>query len=230
MSANVGEVKELAVTYKIDGNEIKLTPKIVQDYIVGTGSQITMQEFKLFTELCKVRQLNPFLREAYCIKYGNEPATIVVGKDVIVKRAVLNPQYDGKETGVIVMNSDGEITERNGCFVAPGEKLVGGWAKVYRKDRSHAEYMSVSLEEVQQRKKDGSVNGNWAKKAATMVEKVAKVRALREAFVDDLSGMYEAEEMGETLPDNPVTEDVSAARNETIHEAEVIENANLDDF
>lgn len=228
MSANTGAAKELAVTYNIDGNEIKLTPNIVQDYIVGTGSKITMQEFKLFTELCKVRKLNPFLREAYCIKYGNKPATIVVGKDVIVKRAVLNPQYDGKETGVIVMNEDGEITERHGCFVAPSETLIGGWAKVYRKDRSHPEYMSVSLAEVQQKKQDGEVNSSWSGKAATMVEKVAKVRALREAFVDDLGGMYEAEEMGEKLPDGPVTEDISSAPD--VVQAEVIEDANLNDF
>ena len=30
-----------------------------------------------------------------------------------------------------------------------------------------------------------------------MIEKVAKVRALRETFVEDLAGMYEAEEMQE---------------------------------
>ena len=33
-----------------------------------------------------------------------------------------------------------------------------------------------------------------------MVEKVAKVRALRETFVEDLSGMYEAEEVEQELP------------------------------
>ena len=61
----------LAVVYEVDGQQIKLTPKIVQDYIVGTNAQITMPEFKMFTELCKVRGLNPFLREAYLIKYSN---------------------------------------------------------------------------------------------------------------------------------------------------------------
>ena len=34
-----------------------------------------------------------------------------------------------------------------------------------------------------------------------MIEKVAKVRALREAFVEDLAGMYEAEEMNVDLPE-----------------------------
>ena len=33
-----------------------------------------------------------------------------------------------------------------------------------------------------------------------MVEKVAKVRALRETFVEDLGGMYEAEEMQQEIP------------------------------
>lgn len=197
------EQKSLAVIYHIGENEIKLTPKIVQDYIVGSGAAITLQEFKLFTELCKVQKLNPFLKEAYCIKYGSEPATIVVGKDVIVKRAVLHPMYDGKETGVIVMDASGNTTERQGCFVSPSETLVGGWAKVHRKDRTHPEYMSVSLDEVKAKKKDGTTNTNWSNKAATMVEKVAKVRALREAFVDELGGMYEATEMGVAYDDDP---------------------------
>ena len=33
-----------------------------------------------------------------------------------------------------------------------------------------------------------------------MLEKVAKVRALRETFVEDLAGMYEAEEMQQEIP------------------------------
>ena len=37
-----------------------------------------------------------------------------------------------------------------------------------------------------------------------MIEKVAKVRALREAFVEDLGGMYEAEEMNVELPKEEV--------------------------
>ena len=33
-----------------------------------------------------------------------------------------------------------------------------------------------------------------------MVEKVAKVRALRETFIEDLAGMYEADEMQVEVP------------------------------
>ena len=183
------EKKELAVIYEVDGNEIKLTPTIVQDYIVGSQSKITMPEFKFFTELCKARKLNPFLKEAYCIKYGNEPAAMVVGKDAVLKRAILNTHYNGTESGVIVQTEKGEVIERKGTFKLDEEKLVGGWAKVFRKDWEHPTYTSVSFSEVAQKKGDGSLNKNWSTKGATMVEKVAKVRALRETFIEDLGGM-----------------------------------------
>lgn len=193
--------QELTVKFEIDGQEIKLTPKIVQEYIVGTEAKITNQEFKLFTELCKVRKLNPFLREAYLIKYkDNQPAQIVVGKDAILKRAVLNPQYDGMESGIIVQKEDGSVEERKGTFKLGNEQLVGAWARVFRKDWTHPTYSSVSFGEVAQKKGDGSLNSNWSTKGATMVEKVAKVRALRETFVEDLGGMYEAEEVQQELP------------------------------
>ena len=193
---------EIVVKYEVEGQEIKLTPTIVQQYIVGTDAKITLPEFKMFTELCKVRKLNPFLREAYLIKYSNkQPASIVVGKDAILKRAVLNDQYDGMKSGIIILTESGEEKERKGTFKLPNEILVGGWAEVFSKDWKNSIYCSVALEEVIQKKSDGTPNANWTKQPATMIEKVAKVRALREAFVEDLAGMYEAEEMNVDLPE-----------------------------
>lgn len=229
--------KEIEVVFEADGEQVKLTPTIVQNYIVGEqNGKITMPEFKMFTALCKARALNPFLKEAYCIKFNdNTPAQIVVGKDAVLKRAVRNPNYDGKENGVIVQVIEtGEIIERKGTFYIPAEeRLVGGWAKVYRKDWNNPTYCSVSFEEVAQRKKDGSLNSNWAGKGATMVEKVAVVRALRETFVEDLGGMYEAEEMGvELSKDNTVQTQEIIEQNEPIEvEAVSIDNVvSMDDI
>lgn len=181
---------EALIEYEVDGQTIQLTPTTVQKYIVGSDVQITTQEFIFFTQLCKSRKLNPFIKEAYLIKYSEkQPAQLVVSKDVILKRAVLHPSYDGKESGIIVKTKNG-IEERKGCFWnSDDEELLGGWCRVFRKDWTHPEYMSVSLEEVGQ-KSNGSLNQNWANKTATMLEKVAKVRALREAFVEEFSGMY----------------------------------------
>ncbi len=218
----------LAVVYEVDGQQIKLTPKIVQDYIVGTSAQITMPEFKMFTELCKVRGLNPFLREAYCIKYSNKtPATIVVGKDAILKRAVLNPKYNGMKSGIIVTNENGEEKKRTGTFKLPNETLVGGWAEVFRKDWENSIEASVSLEEAIQRKSDGEPNSNWTKQPATMIEKVAKVRALREAFVEDLGGMYEAEEMNVDLPELKEEDRIIVQDEEDNLETEPTENSDI---
>lgn len=208
MNEQKAQKQEIAVVYDIDGEEIRLTPSIVQKYIVGDSGKIDITEFKFFTELCKKRKLNPFLKEAYCIKYGSKPAQIVVGKDAVLKRAVLNPSFDGVESGVIVQNiQTGEIIERAGTFyLKDAEKLVGGWARVYRKDWTHPTYCSVAFDEVAQKKSDGQLNTNWATKGATMVEKVAKVRALRETFVEDLGGMYEADELPIQRPKSDIIE------------------------
>lgn len=196
---------ELTVVYEANGEKITLTPSIVQNFLVGDSGTITLQEFKFFTELCKARKLNPFLKEAYCIKFGSQPAQIVVGKDAILKRAIIHPDYDGMESGIIIQNIESkEVTERKGTFyLKDEEKLVGGWAKVYRKNWKYPTYCSVAFDEVANKKKDGSLNSNWAGKGATMVEKVAKVRALRETFIEDLSGMYDADETNAPAPEAP---------------------------
>lgn len=222
---NQDKTQDLVVKFEVEGQEIKLSKRIVQEYIVGTDVPITNQEFKLFTELCKVRKLNPFLREAYLIKYkAGTPAQLVVGKDAILKRAVLNPNYDGMECGIIVQKEDGTIEERQGTFRLENEQLVGGWARVFRKDWSHPTYSSVSFNEVAQRKNDGQLNSNWSTKSATMLEKVAKVRALRETFVEDLAGMYEAEEMQQEIPQQEPIEVQAEIEEQTENTREVSMN------
>lgn len=191
------------------GNEmVTLSLRVVRDYLVsGDKEKVSMQELVMFLNLCKFQHLNPFLREAYIVKYGNEPATIVTGKDAFAKRAQRNKEYKGVQAGVIVQKEDGTTENRIGSLSLPGEKLIGGWAKVYVNGYDVPIETAVSFEEYIGRKKDGSVNRQWTTKPATMIRKVAYVQALREAFPDDFAGMYEAEEMGvdaNLLPDAPV--------------------------
>lgn len=192
------QTKEIAVVYTVDDSEVKLTPAIVQNYILSGNGNITMPEFKMFSELCKVRKLNPFLKEAYIIKFGNNPATLVVGKEAILKRAIKHKDFNGRQQGIIVIDKSGNVIERNGAFYLQGkEQVVGGWAKVYKKGIDHPTYITVALEEAVQKKSNGEVNAQWSKNPATMIEKVALVRALRETFVEELGGMYDEVEARE---------------------------------
>ena len=192
--------------------EVKLTPSVVRNYLVsGNKENVTIQEVAMFINLCKFSKLNPWVKEAYCIKYGNEPATMVVGKDAFMKRAEANPNFDGFEAGIIVFDDEaGEITYRKGTMKLPHEQIDGGLAEVWRKDRTHSTRIEVSFEEYAGRKKDGSLNGQWSKKPATMIRKVALVQALRETFPAAFGGLYTAEEQGHEEPEftAPVEMDV----------------------
>ena len=188
--------------YESGGQRVELSPEIVREYMVsGNKEAVTIQEIVMFMNLCKASGLNPWAREAYCIKYGTEPATMVIGKEAYLKRAEANENFDGFESGVICHDkAGGEIAYREGCFVVPGEEIVGGWAKVYRKDRSHPYVAEVSFDEYAAKKKTGEINGQWAKKPGTMIRKVALVQALREAFPSSFGGAF-AEEGGEFVPE-----------------------------
>lgn len=173
----------------VENNRRELTIEDVKKYICP---EATNQEIVLFIELCKAQGLNPFIREAYLIKYGTAKANMVVGKDVFTKRAQNHPKFKGYQAGVIVQrNSDKEIIERIGAFVLNGqETLLGGWAKVFVDGYSEAVENRVSFAEY------GSQQSTWKKMPATMIRKVALVQSFREAFPDVLGGLYDSSEMG----------------------------------
>lgn len=194
------------VTYKAGGQDVTLSPAFIKQYLVSGGGNITDQECMMFLKMCQYQGLNPFLREAYCIKYGNQPASMVVGKDTFIKRARHRPEFDGFQAGVIIQDQSGAIQEREGSFCAPGEQLIGGWARVNIKGISTPYYSAVAWNEYVGLK-DGKPNRMWASKPTTMIRKVALSQALREAFPDDMGGLYEPEEINEIteeLPENPV--------------------------
>lgn len=201
--------QDQSTTYEVNGLQVTLTPQIVRNYLVsGDKERVTIQEVAMFINLCKFSGLNPWLKEAYCIKYGSEPATMVVGKEAFQKRAENHPAFDGCESGIMVVHPEvGEIEYRKGCFRMPEEMIIGGWAEVWRKDRTHSTRIEVPFDEYAGRKKDGSLNGQWSKKPGTMIRKVALVQALREAFPNSFGGMYSAEEQGTVEPEFTVVPD-----------------------
>ncbi|GAH89437.1 unnamed protein product, partial [marine sediment metagenome] len=81
--------------YKTTKGALELTPQEVKDYLVsGKKSLVTDAEVMHFIKMCWYQKLNPWLREAYLIKYDPKyAASMVVGKDVFLKRASHNPKF-----------------------------------------------------------------------------------------------------------------------------------------
>lgn len=162
--------------YQAGDVTVELSPETVRKYLVSGQGTVTEQEIMMFLKLCEYQKLNPFLREAYLIKYGNNPATIVTGKETFLKRAYRHPKYRGHKTGV---SGDGQTA----------------WAEVYVEGYTVPIRCEVDYKEYVGRKRDGTINSMWASKPNTMLKKVALVQALREAFPETFSGMYSQEEV-----------------------------------
>lgn len=161
---------------------------------VDPKHQASPQELQTLLAIVKNRNLNPFTKEVYFIKYGNNPAQIVVSKDAFMKRAEQNQNYDGFESGVIYEDEKGELKTKKGVILPRKATLIGGWCEVYRKDRSRPVYREVELSAYNTHK-------NWWQKApGQMIEKVAIVAAVRDAFSENVGGLYTADEMEQAAP------------------------------
>lgn len=174
------------------GDAIQISQQDVYQFICDKA---TPQEVVFFMELCRSQKLNPFKREAFLVKYGSNPASMITAEVVFERRANAHPSYKGMEHGVVYLDRNGEVRKREGTatYKAAGEVLIGGWARVHRSDRSDS-YAEVSLDEYN---KNQSV---WKTMPGTMIDKCARAVALRLAFPSDFQGMYISEEM-EAAPD-----------------------------
>ena len=183
------EEKNPKVTYDVAGQEVTLSFRIIKDYLTKGNGAVSDQDLMQFMSVCKFNQLNPFLNEAYHIKFGDKPAQMVVSKEALMKRAEANKEYEGIRAGLILLR-EGKITEVEGAFYLKDDEILGAWAEVYRKDRKFPIVAKIPLSEYDKNQ------STWNEKKATMITKVAKVQALREAFPAQLGAMYTSEEQG----------------------------------
>ena len=181
------------VTYQVNGEDVNLSFQIVRNYLTKGSASVSDAEVIQFISLCRANQLNPFIGDAYMVKYGSEPAQMIISKGAFMKRAESSPLYTGYQAGILILR-DNRVIEEEGSFFLKGDILVGGWARVYRKDREHPITARVRLEEYNKGK------STWASMPGTMIRKVAIAQAFREAFPFAVQGMYTPEEMPEEQP------------------------------
>lgn len=179
------------VKYQSPLGEVQLSVQTIQKLFCPKATSL---EAYAFLKLCQHQGLNPFLREAYLIKYdASKPASMVVGKDVFTQRAEAHPAFTGFKAGII-LDKNGQIEKVEGAFRRASENLLGGWAEVWRSDRDRPFCIEVAIDEYH------TGQASWKRMPATMIRKVALVQALREAFPKSFTGLLDASESGADLP------------------------------
>jgi len=133
---------------------------------------LTDAEFALFAEIVKSTGLNPVTKEVWAIKAGGR-LQLMTGINGFLRIANSHPMFDGMEVE----------------FEWDGKMLVSATAKVYRKDRR---FPAVATAYMAEYSKPTPI---WKQMPSIMLSKCAKSLAIREAFVQELGGLYTAEEM-----------------------------------
>ena len=200
---------DLATTHQWLDGALQLSASEIKRLFCPKASDA---EAQLFFQVCRYQKLNPFLKEAYLIKYqDSEPASIVVGKEAFTKRAQRIDDCRGWAAGILV-DRGGVLAEQEGSVLLPGDKLIGGWCRVKRRSVDADFYHTVGLSEYLQTTRTGTVTKFWDKMPATMIRKVAIVQGLRECFPEDFDRLYDAVEVidgqviqstGEVIDDLP---------------------------
>jgi phage recombination protein Bet len=192
----LSEQAEKTVEFVPFGKEdpIRLSAKLVLRYLcppTKSGKQCTEEQAVKFVMLCKSRGLDPWEGDAYIVGYDGQHGpvfSLITAHQAFLKRAEAHLQYDGMKSGVLVMRGT-EVVELEGDFFNGDDKLVGGWARVFRKDRTHPTVRKVKLGTFDTKR------SRWEADPGGMICKVAECHALRDTFPNNLAGLYTHGEM-----------------------------------
>ncbi len=182
-------------------DKIKLSVSIVRSMVATPTKQGDLPDDRdcmRFLMLCQAGRLNPFAGDCFLIGYRDRDSVVtwslITSISAFRKRAETHPEYDGEESGCIVLDKDEKLVDRVGDFVLPTDQLVGGWARVHFKTRKHPMERRVQLATYQKQ------FGVWRSDSAGMIGKVAEAHALRDSFPTMLGGLYLEGEIGEAKP------------------------------
>lgn len=160
----------------------------IQSYLdaMNLTSNLTKAEAKQFIEISMAYGLNPFKREIYATKYGNN-FSIIVGFETYLKRAERSGLLSGWK-----VETTGEINRQN-----VADSNLTATITIHRKDWNEPFIHSVYFGEYVQRRADGQPNKFWKEKPITMIKKVAMAQGFRLCFSDENGGLpYTSEEIG----------------------------------
>jgi phage recombination protein Bet len=159
---------------------------------MNLASNLTQAEVTQFIEIAQGFGLNPFKREIYASKYGNN-FSVIVGYETYIKRAERSGRLSGWN-----------VTTEGGIDDGSLKAII----TIHRNDFTHPFVHEVFYVEYVQRTKEGRPTKFWSDKPYTMIKKVAMAQGFRLCFSDELGGMpYTADELPEHVGQNQIVID-----------------------
>lgn len=171
-------------------DQIELTIELVKQFLTSptkSGKLPDKKDIVKYMMLCQSRQLNPWEGDGFLVGYDSQAGPVfnlITAHQAFLKRAEASENYDGMESGVVVRKNGDDEKDVHGEIVPVGYVLVGGWARVFRKDRSHPMYKKLDLKAFD---KGHSV---WNTNKVGMIVKCAEADALRSTFPNKLGNLY----------------------------------------
>lgn len=199
-SQEIAKTKD--VEYETTLGTVKLNPAIVRRWCKEASETEAFE----FIQFCRFMGLNPYLHEAYLVKYGSDPAQVIVDYHWFIRRTAQLEGYKGYRSGVIIQRGD-DIMEMKDAFCLPTDRLLGAWCEVDIEGLSPFR-VALPLDQMQQTKRDGNPNHFWKKMPNLMAEKVVIAQAHRRADrTGILQGAYIEGETAQEVEALPVIEE-----------------------
>lgn len=181
--------------------------QLAKDYLKTSNLYLNENELKQFIMLAKGYGLNPFKKEVYAIKFGNQ-FQIVVAYPIILAQATKHADYAGCEIQYFSGNQEvffynqqtPDLWSKTTVYkYVDGKRLKAGTTQLFYSDYS------------QQRKNSFATNyfHSWC-------EKLAMVNAIRRTYPADTQGLYISDEF--TKDEQPQPK-ISPIDKETLKEA-----------
>lgn len=160
----------------------------------------TDSELALYLYRCKELGFDPLSKELVLQKRisqkdGSVNLSFITTRDALLRKAELNPNYAGLNSGVVRENDTFLVDTEKGVvkhtFGAQRGKIMAGWAVVYHKTRLPV----VSIADYTEYARANCNSPVWQAMPSAMIQKVAEVAALRRQFPILTQGLYTAEEL-----------------------------------
>jgi phage recombination protein Bet len=203
---------ETQASEKVEGGWTRERVELLKRTVVPKG--IPDDEFMLFLEQCKRSGLDPLIKEAFCVarrvnlgtrekpnwgtKYEFQPS-----EAGFLTRAERFPDYEGIQAQAVFAEDEIQMDAGAGTVrhvFNPAKRkgsLSGAWARVQRRGKVPVLVWLDFNAYVQS-------NAMWGKIPTTMIEKCARVAALRKAYPEAFGGLYVPEELPADVAGEPV--------------------------